>query len=59
MTLTKINYPALLLAVLVVFMFCLVGVAIYYTNFLLMVLFFLLGAAIMGLGITLKNKQII
>jgi len=59
MILTKINFPALLLALLVVLMFCLVGVAIYYTNYLLMALFFLLGSAIMGVGITLKNKQII
>ncbi|HLR53466.1 MAG TPA: DUF5325 family protein [Pseudogracilibacillus sp.] len=55
----NINFKALLLAILVVFMFCLVGVAIYYTNFLLMALFFIAGSAIMVCGLIMKNKQII
>lgn len=55
----NINFKALLLAILVVFMFCLVGVAIYYSNFLLMALLFIAGSAIMVFGLIMKNKQII
>lgn len=47
----------LLLAMLVVLMFCLVGVAIAYQSFLLMILFVLLGFAFMGYGLYLKRKS--
>lgn len=53
----KINFPMLLLAMLVVLMFCLVGVAIAYQSFLLMILFVLLGFAFMGYGLYLKRKS--
>lgn len=53
----KINFPALALATLVILMFCLVGVAMAYNNFLLMFLFFLLGNVIMGFGIYLKRRK--
>ncbi|MEI3606765.1 DUF5325 family protein [Pseudogracilibacillus sp. SE30717A] len=53
----KINFPMLLLAILVVLMFCLVGVAIAYESVLLIILFILLGFALMGYGIFLKRKS--
>ncbi|MBO1003557.1 DUF5325 family protein [Pseudogracilibacillus auburnensis] len=53
----NINYPMLFLAILVVSMFCLVGVAIFYQNVFLVILFLLLGFALMGYGIKLKRKS--
>lgn len=53
----NINFPMLLLAMLVVLMFCLVGVAIYYESALLITLFILLGFALMGYGLMLKRKK--
>jgi len=55
--LKKINFQALFLAILVILMFCLVGVAIAYNNFLWMILFFLFGNIIMGFGIYLKRRK--
>lgn len=45
----------LFLALLVVAMFSLVGIAIHYANFWLMGLFLLLGFAFMGLGLKIKK----
>jgi|GEM_PF-1231129 len=53
----SINFPMLFLAFLVVFMFCLVGVAIAYKNFWLMFFFFILGFAFMGYGLMQKRKS--
>lgn len=53
----NINVPILLLATLVVSMFCLVGVAMFYENFLFMILFTLLGFFFMGYGLMLKRKR--
>lgn len=53
----KVNFPMLLLAMLVITMFCLVGVALAYDNVLLIILFVLLGFGFMGLGISLKRKK--
>ncbi|MEI3611028.1 DUF5325 family protein [Pseudogracilibacillus sp. SO30301A] len=53
----KINFPMLLLAMLVVLMFCLVGVAMAYQNYLLIILFVLLGFGFMGFGIYKKRKS--
>jgi len=53
----NINVPTLLLAILVVSMFCLVGIAMFYENFLFMILFTLLGFLIMGYGLVLKRKR--
>lgn len=47
----------LFLAILVITMFSLVGVAIAYENFLFMIVFLLLGFALMGYGINLKRKS--
>jgi len=52
-----INIPALILAVIVVAMFCLVGVMVAYGNFLWMGIFFISGIALMGFGIYLKVKN--
>lgn len=53
----NINLPILLLAILVVSMFCLVGVAMFYENSLFMILFTLLGFGLMGYGLMLKRKR--
>ena len=53
----KVNYTALILASLVVLMFCLVGVAISYSSVFFILLFLFLGFAIMGFGIMLKRKR--
>jgi len=53
----KINFPMLMLAILVVAMFSLVGVAINYANFWLMGLFLLLGFLFMGFGIKIKKNR--
>lgn len=51
------NVPILLLATLVVAMFCLVGVAMFYESYLFMIVFTLLGFGLMGYGLTLKRKR--
>jgi len=53
----KINFPMLMLAILIVAMFSLVGVAINYANFWLMGLFLLLGFLFMGFGIKIKKNR--
>ncbi|WP_217585720.1 DUF5325 family protein [Lentibacillus saliphilus] len=54
----KINLPMLLLAILVITMFTLVGVAIAYRNMWLIALFVILGFSLMAFGLSLKrNKQ--
>lgn len=53
----KINIPMLSLAILVILMFCLVGVAMAYENAFLIILFLLLGFGLMGFGISLKRKS--
>lgn len=52
-----INFPMLLLAMLVILMFCLVGIAIFYQNFWLVFLFLFLGFAFMGLGLARKRAN--
>lgn len=52
----NINVPMLLLAFLVILMFVAVGVAIAFRNIWLILLFLLLGFAIMGFGLSLKRK---
>lgn len=51
------NFPMFLLACLVVFMFALVGVAVAFKSFLLIILFLILGFVLMGYGIFLKRKS--
>lgn len=51
----RINFPMLFLALLVVAMFSLVGIAIHYANFWLMGLFLLLGFAFMGFGLKIRK----
>ncbi|MEN1967014.1 DUF5325 family protein [Lentibacillus sp. N15] len=53
----KINFPMLLLAILVIAMFVAVGIAISYQNIWYVLLFMILGFAIMGLGLTIKRKR--
>jgi len=53
----KINFPMLLLAMLVVLMFCLVGIAIHYGNFWLVALFLILGFAFMGYGLSKRKLE--
>ncbi|HZW68832.1 MAG TPA: DUF5325 family protein [Pseudogracilibacillus sp.] len=53
----KINFPMLMLAILIVAMFSLVGVAVNYANFWLMGLFLLLGFLLMGFGIKIKKNR--
>lgn len=53
----RINFPMLFLAILVVAMFSLVGIAIHYANFWLMGLFFLLGFGIMSFGLKIRKKN--
>lgn len=53
----KINIPKLLLAMLVICMFLAVGVAIAFRNIWFVLLFLLLGFAIMGYGLSLKEKK--
>ncbi|HLS23067.1 MAG TPA: DUF5325 family protein [Pseudogracilibacillus sp.] len=53
----KINFPMLLLAILVVLMFCFVGIAIHYGNFWLIILFTLLGFAFMGFGLKIRKTN--
>ncbi|WP_404452464.1 DUF5325 family protein [Virgibacillus necropolis] len=53
----KINYPMLLLAILVILAFFSVGIGIALRNIWLVLFFLLLGFAIMGFGLTLKRKR--
>jgi len=53
----NINFPMLLLAMLVIFLFAVSGVAIAYGNLWFVLLFLLLGTATMGFGISLKTKS--
>lgn len=53
----NINFPMLFLAILVVTMFCLVGIAIHYANFWLVALFLLLGFAFMGYGLAKRKTN--
>ncbi|WP_163970787.1 DUF5325 family protein [Oceanobacillus halotolerans] len=54
---SKINFPMLLLAALVITMFLAVGVAIAFRNIWLILLFIILGFLIMGYGLSLKRKR--
>lgn len=53
----KINFPMLLLAIIVVAMFSLVGIAIHYANFWLVGLFLLLGFAFMAFGLKIRKTD--
>lgn len=53
----KINYPMALLATIVIAAFVAVGVGIALRNIWFILLFLLLGFAIMGFGLTLKRKR--
>jgi len=55
--LKRINFPMLLLATLVVLMFCLVGVALAFQSYLFMILFTVLGFSFMGYGLILKRQK--
>ncbi|MCM3739892.1 DUF5325 family protein [Oceanobacillus luteolus] len=57
MNMKEINWPLFLLALLVVAMFFGVGFAIALRNIWLIILFLLLGFALMGYGISLKRKR--
>lgn len=53
----KVNIPMLLLAALVILMFVAVGVAIALRNIWLVLLFLILGFALMGSGLFFKKKR--
>lgn len=53
----NINFPMLLLAILVIALFSGVGVALAYQNIFAMIVCLLLGFATMGYGIALKVKS--
>ncbi|MFZ3579618.1 DUF5325 family protein [Virgibacillus sp. DJP39] len=53
----KINYPMLLLAILVILSFVSVGIGIALRNIWFILFFLLLGFSIMGFGLTLKRKR--
>ncbi|WP_165767891.1 DUF5325 family protein [Virgibacillus indicus] len=53
----NINFPMLLLALLVIAMFFSVGIAIALRNIWLVLLFIILGFAFMGYGISLKKRR--
>ncbi|GAB3068204.1 DUF5325 family protein [Virgibacillus ainsalahensis] len=53
----NINFPMLMLAILVISMFMAVGVAIAFRNIGFIILFIALGFALMGYGISLKRKR--
>lgn len=53
----KINVPTLLTATLVTLMFVAAGAAITYKNIWIILLFLVLGFAIMGFGISQKKKR--
>ncbi|WP_158633969.1 DUF5325 family protein [Radiobacillus deserti] len=52
----NIQYPMLIIAILVIISFSLVGVAIGYRNYWLAGACFILGFVIMGLGLQKKRK---
>lgn len=54
---SKVNYPMALLATLVIAAFFAVGASIAVKNAWLIILFLLLGFAMMGFGLTLKRKR--
>lgn len=54
---SKINIRMLLLALLIISMFAAVGIALAFRNVWLVILFFLLGFALMSYGISLKRKS--
>lgn len=53
----NINVPMLFLAILVVAMFFLVGLAIAFRNIWFILLFLILGFAIFGYGLSLKKEE--
>ncbi|WP_373895894.1 DUF5325 family protein [Virgibacillus natechei] len=53
----NINFPMLLLAILVISLFAAVGVAIALRNIWLILLFIIGGFLVMGYGISLKRKK--
>jgi len=53
----NVNIPMLLLATAVILMFFLVGAAIAMQNIWLIILFTILGFALMGLGLTIKRRR--
>ncbi|WP_172840521.1 DUF5325 family protein [Virgibacillus phasianinus] len=53
----KVNYPMLLLAILVILSFFSVGIGIALRSIWLILLFLILGFGLMGFGITLKRKR--
>ncbi|GGD19455.1 DUF5325 family protein [Pontibacillus salipaludis] len=53
----NVNIPLFLLALLAVFCFMLVGVAIGYRSVIFSLLFLLLGFSVMGFGFVVKRKQ--
>ncbi|MBY7143766.1 DUF5325 family protein [Virgibacillus sp. NKC19-3] len=53
----NINFPMLLLAILVISLFAAVGVAIALRNIWLIFLFIIAGSLVMGYGISLKRKK--
>lgn len=53
----QINLPMLALAMLVIFMFVAVGIAISLQNIWLISIFSLAGFAIMGFGLSLKRRN--
>lgn len=52
-----IDIPMLLLAILVIAMFSLAGIAIHYANFWLLGLFVFLGFVLMAFGIRIKRMR--
>lgn len=53
----NMDWPLLLLAILVVAMFVAVGYAVALRNVWLIILFIVLGFALMGYGLSLKRKR--
>ncbi|WP_249869907.1 DUF5325 family protein [Oceanobacillus saliphilus] len=53
----KVNYPMLLLAMSVILMFILVGLAIAMRNIWLILLFLIVGFGIFGYGLALKKRR--
>ncbi|WP_085992514.1 DUF5325 family protein [Oceanobacillus senegalensis] len=53
----QLNIPMLILAFLVIAMFVGVGIAISLGNIWLILLFIVLGFAIMGYGLSIKRKE--
>lgn len=53
----KVNFPKLFLATLVILMFVVVGISIALSNIWLVLLFTILGFAIMGYGIATRDQS--